>query len=126
MGCCHSKCNNRAQLGKQWSNCDDDECRADIAVRILADGIIKLPTAITSVDYRHRLLYSKALDGDRTSYSITYYVVVCNDVNKVKKLKSDKDRQYVLITRLSYLQILSSVDQSVIVFDYYEIESALS
>lgn len=113
-------------MSKQWNNCDDDECRADIAVRILADGIIKLPTPITSVDYHHRLLYSKAYGTPSIDHSITYYVVVCNDVSEVKKIKSNKDHQYVLITRLSYLQILSAVDQSVIVFDYYEIESALS
>lgn len=116
MGCCGSKCSLRKQLSQKWANCEHDECRVDVVIEMLVHGLITLPSAITKVDYEHRVIYSK---------DITYYVVVCNDLTEVKKIKSDRHHQYVLITRLSYLQILSAVDQSVIVFDYYEVETAL-
>jgi hypothetical protein len=117
--CCKERSSQiqRMYLTQKWnaSTCIQD--KSNVIMDMILNNIlpIKNIAATTLIDRRQGLIVKGG---------VTYKIVFCDNIREIKDLESDKEK-IILITNLSYHEILNIISKSIIVFDYYQIEDYL-
>lgn len=115
MGCCISV--KKEALYSNWQSCTSNNCRCNIVIDMIAYDILAVNSgSVKSINRKEGLIYKG---------KYVYQVVISDDLRTIRHLRSG-EYQIVLITKLFYHQVISFVDISVAVFDYYQIEQLLS